>query len=73
MNAELSINTMLEAISKLSLDDQAMIAEIVHSRVIEEKRKLLAHSIRESKEEYNAGKISRGTIQNFLSEVDSES
>lgn len=72
MNTNSEINEVLESISKLSIDDQSMIAEIIHARVIEEKRKLLANSIRESREEYTAGKASRGTVKNFISEIDSE-
>ena len=38
MNSKSNINDFLESISKLSLDDQLMISEIIHKRVIEEKR-----------------------------------
>jgi uncharacterized protein (DUF433 family) len=47
-----SINDFLESVSKLSLDDQLMISEIIHKRVIEAKRKEIARSVKESKEEY---------------------
>ena len=47
-----SINDFLESISRLPLEDQLMISEIIHKRVIEAKRKEIAKSVKESKEEY---------------------
>ena len=67
-----SINDFLEAISKLSLDDQLMISEIIHKRVIEAKRKEIARSVNESKAEYMAAKTGRGSVDDFLSDLKSE-
>lgn len=68
----MNLNDFLESVSKLSLDDQLMISEIIHKRVIEEKRKKLADSIKESKEEYKANKAKSGSIEDFLKDVESE-
>ena len=67
-----SINDFLEAISKLSLDDQLMISEIIHKRVIEAKRKEIARSVKESKAEYMAGKSGRGSVDDFMNDLKSE-
>jgi len=72
MQSLININEVLEAISKLSLDDQQMISEIIHKRVIEEKRKALAASIKESKKEYYSGKTGRGTTEDFLKDMEDE-
>ncbi len=66
-----SINDLLESVSKLPLDDQLMISEIIHKRAIEERRKEIAVSIRESKEEYLAGKTGSGSLNDFLDSLDS--
>ena len=66
------INEFLESLSKLPLDDQLMISEIIHKRVIEEKRKKLAETVKESKEEYNANKTKKGSVEDFLNDLESE-
>ncbi len=72
MDPSTNLNDFLESISKLPLDDQLMISEIIHKRVIEEKRKKLAESINESKEEYKANKTKGGSIEDFIKDVESE-
>ena len=72
INSQTSINDFLESISKLSLDDQLMISEIIHKRVIEAKRKELADSIKESKEEYLSNKTGRGSFKDFLNDIKEE-
>ncbi len=66
------INDFLESVSKLPLNDQLMISEIIHKRVIEEKRKALAESVKESKEEYNSSETKRGSVDDFLKDLESE-
>ena len=67
-----SINDFLESISRLPLEDQLMISEIIHKRVIEAKRKEIAKSVKESKAEYLASKTSRGSVDDFLNDIKSE-
>ena len=67
-----SINDFLESLAKLPLDDQLMISEIIHKRVIELKRKAMAESISESKEEYLSNKTKRGSVDDFLKDLESE-
>ncbi len=66
------INDFLESVSKLSLDDQLMISQIIQKRVIEEKRRELANTVKESREEYYSNKTGKGTIADFLEELDDE-
>lgn len=72
MHNSTNLNDFLESISKLPLDDQMMISEIIRKRVIEERRKSLAKSIRESSEEYASGKAGSGTIDDFLNDLNKE-
>ena len=63
------INDFLEKVALLPLDDQLMISEIIQKRVIEAKRKEIALSVKESKEEYNSGKSKRGSVDDFLKDA----
>jgi len=72
MQISKSLNDFLESVSKLPLNDQLMISEIIHKRVIEEKRKVLAESVKESKEEYNSNETKRGSVDDFLKDLESE-
>lgn len=65
-----TIEDFLESIAQLPLEDQLMISEIIHKRVIEERRKELAASISESKMEYNSGKAEKGSVDDFLSSLE---
>ena len=72
MNSQTFINDFLESISQLPLDDQLMISEIIHKRVIEAKRKELADSVKESKEEYLNDKTGRKSVEDFLTDINDE-
>ncbi len=67
-----NINEFLESVSKLPLEDQLMISEIIHKRVVEEKRKALAHSVKESKKEYLSNKTKSGSVEDFLKDLERE-
>ena len=69
---QLTLDKMLESIALFPLDDQLMISDIIHKRVIEEKRKLLSNSVKESLEEYNAGLTNSGSVSDFLNDVEEE-
>ena len=56
MENQTLINDLLEKVLKLPLDGQVMISEIIQKRIIEAKRKEIAVSVKESKEEYAAQK-----------------
>ena len=71
-DSKTNLNDFLESISKLPLDDQLMISEIIHKRVIEAKRKEIADSVKESKEEYLSSKTGRGSVDDFLNDLKSE-
>lgn len=72
MDSKTIINDFLESVSKLPLDDQLMISQIIHNRVIEAKRNELADSVKESREEYSANKTGRGSAEDFLKDAENE-
>jgi hypothetical protein len=72
METSANINDFLESISRLPLDDQLMISEIIRKRVIEEKRKELAKSVKEGKEEYLSNITKKGSVEDFLKDLETE-
>jgi hypothetical protein len=46
---------ILDAASKLPLDDQQALADILHRRVIEQRRTEMADELRQSKREFESG------------------
>ena len=72
MQSSNKIGDILESLSELALDDQLMIFEILQKRIIEEKRKELALSVKESKEEYRTNRTRRGSVQDFLKDLENE-
>ncbi len=68
----MSFDNMLDNISKLPADEQLMLAEIIKKRIIEQRRKELAVSVKESMVEYNSGKAKTGTVDDLLRELENE-
>ena len=71
MQQSSKINDFLESISELSVEDQLILSDIIRKRAIEERRNKLALSIKESEEEYFAGKTRKGNVDDFLTDIDS--
>lgn len=70
METTSKINEFLDSLSKLPVDDQLMISRILRSRAIEEKRNQLADTIKESREEYQKKETGKGSVEDFLKELD---
>lgn len=64
------IDTILDNISKLSIEEQEMLDEIIHKRIIEEKRDQIYNHYQESLTEYKSGNIKTGTIDELLNEIE---
>jgi hypothetical protein len=61
---------VLETVEALPLDEQAMLAEIIQQRVIQQRRTQLVTEIAEGREDYHAGRLHRGTVVDLLEELD---
>ena len=72
MEQAMSLDQMLDRISKMPIDEQLMLAEIIKKRIIEEKRKELANSVKESLEEYKNGKAKTGTIDDLITDLEND-
>ena len=69
---QITINEILETVSKFTLDDQNMLGEIIRKRVIEARRNELVKAVREGREEYSKGLTGYGSVDDFLNEIENE-
>jgi GTPase Era involved in 16S rRNA processing len=69
MQTSTTINEALESISRLSPDDQFMVAEIIRKRVIELRRQELAKSVEISRAEYKKGLTEHGSVDEFTASI----
>ena len=61
---------IIETIEELSIEDQELLLEIVHKRLIEQKRSNLAERIAEAREAYRKGEVRRGTVADLMKVLD---
>lgn len=60
----------LEAVEALSLEDQTVLLDTLSHRLNQRQRQQLVEEIQEVQEEYQAGKVKFGSVNDFLSELD---
>ena len=65
----MSFGEILEAADQLSLEEQETLAEILHWRVLEQRRNELAEDIREAQEEFRAGHSRPATPDDLMAEI----
>ena len=64
-----SLQMALETVDGLTLEEQEMLLEIVHRRLIEQRRSELAGEIAAAREAYRRGEIRRGTVEDLMAEL----
>ena len=69
MQTTTQFETILESVERLPEDDQAVLVELVRQRLAERRRHEIAKNIAESREEYQSGKVQRGTVDDLLAEM----
>ncbi|MBW2062911.1 MAG: hypothetical protein JRI95_15320 [Deltaproteobacteria bacterium] len=60
---------VLEAIDKLSLDEQETLVDVLHKRLIERRREKLAKDIEDAQEEFLAGRSKPATPEKIKNEI----
>jgi len=66
MTMAVTVDAVLEEIAQLSLEDQEMVDEIVHKRVIEGKREEIHADYLAALEERNLGKTKSGSVDDLF-------
>ena len=62
-------NEILEDAEKLTLEEQESLVNVLHHRLIDEKRKGLAEEIQAVRQEYQEGKATVGTVDDIVKEI----
>jgi hypothetical protein len=66
-----SLQAAIEVVEQLSDEDQAHLLDIIYRRLVEKRRDHLVRDVKEAREQYAAGQIRRGSIDDLLAELDS--
>ena len=64
------LDTLLDGISTLSLQDQELLDNILHKRIIDEKRDVIVEDYEEAVKNLRAGNVSRGTVGDLFDEIE---
>jgi hypothetical protein len=64
-----SFGEVLEAVGKLSPDEQEALLDIVRHRLAEQARKRLAQDIREARTEFAHGQCAPTTVEDLMKEI----
>jgi hypothetical protein len=64
-----SLNTVLEYVDKLDIEDQQYIQEIIQRRLIDAKRSAIVHRAKEAKDGVRKNKSRSGTAKDLLADL----
>ena len=65
----ITFDEALDIIESFSEEQRESMIEIVKRRLTEERRELLAQTIKEAREEYVRGEIRKGTVDDLMREI----
>jgi hypothetical protein len=60
---------VLEAVDKLSLEEQEALVGVLHRRLIERRREELAKDVQQAQQEFEAGQCRPGTAAELMKEI----
>lgn len=60
---------VLESVEALSVEEQEVLIDLVRRRLVERRRTEIAANIAKAQEEYQAGKVRRGTVDELIAEL----
>lgn len=66
MKTSTQVNDILQAISRLTFEDQSFIAEIIMKRTIELRRSQIELRAKEAEDNYKLGNVYSGTIEELM-------
>lgn len=70
MRASSSFQQALEAVEALSVDDQVVLLDILHKRLVEQKREQLRREVAEAEADYENGNVKRGAVNDVMAELE---
>ena len=60
---------VLESVETLPEEDQEILLDLIGRRLAERRRAEIAKNIAESRAEYQAGQVHRGTVEDLMAEI----
>ena len=66
------ISSVVNNFKELPLSDKEYAFDILQKQMIEEKRKALAHRVKEVRSNFKSGKIKKGTAKDLLKDLESD-
>jgi len=60
---------IVEIVETLPPDDQALLMEIIHQRLIQQRRIELVEEVAEARDAYQRGQVRRGTVADLMKEL----
>lgn len=60
---------VLESVEALSVGEQELLIDLVHRRLVEQRREEIAENIAQAQAEYESGKVFRGTLKQIMTEL----
>ena len=70
MSIPSSFQQVLEAVEALSIEDQAILLEILQKRLQQQQRNDLLKRVTEVRQDYAQGNVQYGSVAEFLAELD---
>ena len=64
------LEEVLKVVETLTLDDQEFLVDLVRQRVADKRRAEIARNIAETRTEYQAGQVQRGSAVDLMLELD---
>jgi hypothetical protein len=60
----------LDTVESLTIDEQAMLIEIIQNRLREQQRQELLKNVAQAEKEYNQGNFHRGSVDDLMAELE---
>ena len=64
-----SFSSVLDAVDKLSIEDQEALIEVIKRRILEYRRTKLANEVRQAQQEFKAGNCSPASSSDIMEEI----
>jgi len=64
-----SFNAVLESIEALPTEEQEILIDLIQRRLVERRRTEIADNISQSMQEYQAGQVFRGSVDELMAEL----
>jgi transcriptional regulator with AAA-type ATPase domain len=68
----LTLDNFLDEFSRLPIEDQEMLLDLLKKRNIEEKRMRIVREVKEAQREHKKGLTNRGTVEDLIKDLESD-